>query len=81
MVKTVWTSLVWLVQGRFSFSDLSGPVGIASAVTQVAAQGLSVNFGAAVNNILYVMILITVNLGIVNMLPFRLLTAEDLYFC
>ncbi len=80
MVKTVWTSLVWLVQGRFSFSDLSGPVGIASAVTQVAAQGLSVNFGAAVNNILYVMILITVNLGIVNMLPFPALDGGRFVF-
>lgn len=70
MAKMVWTSLVWLVQGKFSFADLSGPVGIASAVTQVASQGLQTSFGDAVNNILYVMILITVNLGIVNMLPF-----------
>ncbi len=70
MVKTVWTSLVWLVQGRFSFTDLSGPVGIATAVTTVASQGLELSFGTAVNNILFVMILITVNLGIVNMLPF-----------
>lgn len=70
MAKSVWTSLVWLVQGKFSFTDLSGPVGIASAVTQVASQGLENSFAEAVNNILFVMILITVNLGIVNMLPF-----------
>ncbi len=70
MVKTVWTSLVWIIQGRFGFTDLSGPVGIATAVSTVASQGLESSFGSAVNNILFVMIMITVNLGIVNMLPF-----------
>lgn len=80
MAKTVWTSLVWLVQGKFSFTDLSGPVGIASAVTQVASQGLETGFLDAVNNILYVMILITVNLGIVNMLPFPALDGGRFVF-
>lgn len=68
--RMVWQSLVWIVQGRFGFKDMSGPVGIASAVTQVASQGLETNFGSAVFNILNVMTLITINLGIFNMLPF-----------
>ena len=80
MAKSVWTSLVWLVQGQFSFSDLSGPVGIASAVTQVASQGLMTGFGDAVNNIMFVMILITINLGIVNMLPFPALDGGRFLF-
>lgn len=80
MVKMVWTSLAWLVQGRFGFTDLSGPVGIASAVTQVASQGLQTSFGTAVNNILFVMILITVNLGVVNMLPFPALDGGRFLF-
>lgn len=81
MAKTVWTSLVWLVQGRFTFNDMSGPVGIATAVTQVASMGLQTGFGDAVNNILFVMILITVNLGIVNMLPFPALDGGRFLFC
>ncbi len=80
MAKTVWTSLVWLVQGKFSFNDLSGPVGIATVVTNVASQGLESGFGDAVNNILFVMILITVNLGIVNMLPFPALDGGRFVF-
>ena len=68
--RMVWQSVVWIVQGRFGFKDMSGPVGIASAVTQVASQGLETNFGSAVFNILNVMTLITINLGIFNMLPF-----------
>lgn len=47
----VWQSVVWIAQGRFGFKDMSGPVGIASAVTQVASQGLETNFGSAVFNI------------------------------
>lgn len=70
LAKTVWQSLVLLVQGRFSFSDLSGPVGITKAVSMVAEQGLQESFLSAVNNIIFIMALITVNLGVVNMLPF-----------
>ncbi|MCQ2513699.1 MAG: RIP metalloprotease RseP [Ruminococcus sp.] len=80
MAKMVWTSLVWLVQGRFSFSELSGPVGIATAVKYTASQGLQTSFTDAVNNILYLMILITVNLGIVNMLPFPALDGGRFVF-
>lgn len=80
MAKMVWTSLVWLVQGRFSFTDLSGPVGIASAVTQVASIGLETSFLSAFNNILFVMIMITINLGIFNMLPFPALDGGRFLF-
>lgn len=80
MAKTVWTSFVWLVQGKFGFNDMSGPVGIATAVTQVASMGLETGFADAVNNILFVMILITVNLGIVNMLPFPALDGGRFLF-
>lgn len=80
MAKMVWTSLVWLVQGRFSFTDLSGPVGIATAVTHVASIGLETSFMNAFNNILYVMIMITINLGIFNMLPFPALDGGRFLF-
>ena len=64
----------------FTFNDMSGPVGIATAVTQVASMGLQTGFVDAVNNILFVMILITVNLGIVNMLPFPALDGGRFLF-
>ncbi len=78
--RMVWQSLVWIVQGKFGFKDLSGPVGVVSAVTQVASQGLEVNFGSAVFNILNVMTLITINLGIFNMLPFPALDGGRFLF-
>lgn len=80
LAKTVWQSLIMLVQGRFSFNDLSGPVGMTKAVSMVASEGLKVNFASAVNNIVFIMALITVNLGIVNMLPFPALDGGRFLF-
>ena len=80
LAKSVWQSLIMLVQGRFSFNDLSGPVGITKAVSVVASEGLKTGFGDAVNNIIFIMALITVNLGIVNMLPFPALDGGRFVF-
>ena len=80
LAKTVWQSLVMLVQGRFSFNDLSGPVGMTKAVSMVASEGLKTGFGDAVNNIIFIMALITVNLGVVNMLPFPALDGGRFVF-
>ena len=70
VVRMVGDSLVGLVTGQFGISDVSGPVGAASVTVQVAQEGLKSSFGDAVMNIVYVMMLISVNLGVVNMLPF-----------
>lgn len=71
VVRMVWGSLIGLIKGQFSLNDLSGPVGIASAITDVASKSLETSgFGSAVNAIVYVMMVISINLGVVNMLPF-----------
>lgn len=68
-VRMVWSSLVGIITGRFSFNQLSGPVGVAGAISQAASSGLQVSFLAALNNILNIMMIITLNLGVVNLLP------------
>ena len=81
MARSVWKSLVMLVQGRFSFNELSGPVGITKAVETVASDGMqNGGFGMAVLNILNIMALITINLGIVNLLPFPALDGGRFVF-
>lgn len=80
VVRMVIDSLVGLVQGQFGFSDVSGPIGAASATVEVAQQGLKTGFGDAVLNIVYVMMIITVNLGVVNMLPFPALDGGRFLF-
>lgn len=80
LAKSVWKSFEMLIRGRFHFSDMSGPVGITKAVSDAAAVGLETGFGDAVLNIVYIMALITVNLGIVNMLPFPALDGGRFVF-
>ncbi len=70
VARMVWASLAGLVTGQFGFNEVSGPVGITTAISQVASEGLERSFLDAVNNIILVMVIITVNLGIFNMLPF-----------
>ena len=70
-VRMVWGSVIGLVTGRFSLNDMSGPIGIASAITNVASESLKTSgFGSAVSSIVYIMMVITINLGVINMLPF-----------
>ena len=71
IVRMVWGSLIGLVKGQFGINELSGPIGIASALTEVAGETLKTSgFLSAVSSIVYVMMVISVNLGVVNMLPF-----------
>ncbi len=69
VIRMVFASLKGLVTGQFGFNDVSGPVGAAQAITQAASAGLETSFMAAVNNIIMMMVVISVNLGIFNLLP------------
>lgn len=79
-VRMVWASLIGLITGQFGINEVSGPVGVASAITEVASVGLESSFLDAVNNIVNVMMVITVNLGIFNMLPFPALDGGRFFF-
>ena len=78
--KMIYASLGGLLTGKFGLKDMSGPIGIASAVTTVASESLSSGFMSAVNSIIYVMMIITVNLGLFNMLPFPALDGGSFVF-
>ena len=69
VVKMVWQSLIGLLTGKFGFNDMSGIVGTANVIKDAAAEGLKTSFGDAVNNIIYLIMIISVNLGVFNMLP------------
>lgn len=81
VVRMVWGSLIGLLKGQFGLNELSGPIGIASALTEVAGETLKTSgFWSAVGSIVYVMMVISVNLGIINMLPFPALDGGRLLF-
>lgn len=80
MVRMAIETLKGMVTGRFGLNDVAGPIGTAQAITQAASAGLSQSFGQAVLNILVMIVLITVNLGVVNLLPLPALDGGRLLF-
>ena len=61
VVQMIWESLFDVVTGRYSINAVSGPVGTAGAITEAARSG-----GAT---LLYLTLIISMNLGIFNLLP------------
>lgn len=80
VIRMVFASLKGLITGQFGINDVSGPVGAAQAITQAASQGLESSFMDAVNNIIIMMVLISVNLGVFNLLPFPALDGGRFVF-
>lgn len=79
-VRMVYATLVGLITGTISLNEVSGPVGMISMVSNAASEGLKVNFMAALNNIIMMMMILSVNLGIFNLLPLPALDGGRLVF-
>ena len=73
-IKMVFDSIKGIVTGRFTLASMSGPIGVSSAVADVASQPM------AVWNILYLFALIAMNLGVMNMLPIPALDGGRVFF-
>lgn len=61
MVEVIWKSLVYLVTGKVGVEQMSGPIGVTSAIGEATKMGM--------HNLLYMCALLALNLGIFNMLP------------
>lgn len=70
--RAIARSLADLVLGRVSINEMSGPVGIVSAIGEAVGYGWQ--------DVLSLMALITINLGIFNLLPFPALDGGRLVF-
>lgn len=68
----IWRSLFDLIGGKYGISAVSGPVGVTVAIGEAAKQSLA--------NILPIMALITINLGLFNLLPIPALDGGRLLF-
>lgn len=79
-VRMVWASLIGLITGQFGINEMAGPIGMTSAVSQAAAEGLKTSFWDGLNNLIFIMMVITVNLGVVNLLPLPALDGGRLVF-
>ena len=70
--RIVFTSLADLLRGRESINNLSGPVGIVTAIGQAASYGW--------RDVMELLALITINLGVFNLLPFPALDGGKVVF-
>lgn len=61
-VSIIWKSLVYLVTGKVGVEQMSGPIGVTSAIGNAAKSGWK--------SLLDMCALLALNLGIFNMLPF-----------
>lgn len=80
-VKLTYKSLGMLVRGQVSRDDVSGPVGIAQLVGESYDQAEK-NYGTyyAILTMLQIVVLLSVNLGIMNLLPIPALDGGRLVF-
>ncbi len=71
-VKMIWDSIIDLFSGKYGIEAVSGPVGATTAIGDAAEAGGT--------NFFYVMVVITMNLGVMNLLPFPALDGGRLIF-
>ncbi len=72
MIKTVWDGLFDLIRGKYGIEAFSSPVGISGEIGDAAKSGSS--------SLLYIVVLLSVNLGIINLLPIPALDGGHLMF-
>ena len=71
MRREIYWSLGGMFTGEVSIRDLSGPVGTTQAISQVSKQGVAA--------LTYFAVFISINLGIVNLLPIPALDGGRLF--
>ena len=72
LVRMVWDSIIDLVTGRYSLRAVSGPIGTAGVISDAAKSGF--------NTLLLLTALISVNLGIFNLLPLPALDGGHIFY-
>ena len=77
-VQQVWFSLIQLLRGNVGLSEVSGPVGIVSSMTEVG--NASKTALDALENIAFFGALIAINLAVMNLLPIPALDGGRIFF-
>lgn len=77
MTKLIFLSLIDMFSGNYGLSDISGPVGTIDIVADTASDAISSN---NYSSIIFILAFITVNIGLVNLLPLPALDGGRLFF-
>ena len=79
-VKYVFKSLQMLGTGQVKATELSGPVGIVNVISETYEESSKINTFAVVMSMLNFSILLSANLGVMNLLPLPALDGGRLVF-
>lgn len=79
-IKVTVLSLKQLVLGKFGLNDVSGPVGIVSMIGDTYSQAQSYGWLVIFESMLSLTILLSANLGVMNLLPIPALDGGRLVF-
>lgn len=72
MMRSIFDSFKGLAVGRYTIDDMSGPVGIGTTLAEAAKESKT--------DFVYIAVLISINLGVVNLLPLPALDGGRLLF-
>lgn len=75
-IRSVYMTLGWLFTGKVSFKDVSGPVGIVDTIGEVVDMGRG--FSEKLLYLLQISAFLSLNLGVMNLLPFPALDGGKL---
>ena len=79
-IKTTLKSLFWLITGRASVNDMAGPVGVATVVSDVYDTASAFGFLAVLASMLNIAVLLSANLGVINLLPLPAIDGGKIFF-
>jgi len=71
-IKMIWESFYDMVTGRYGIESISGPVGVTQALGEAAEEGFE--------DLVYLAVVISMNLGVMNLLPLPALDGGRLLF-
>lgn len=79
-IKSTFLSLKYMISGRASINDMSGPVGIVNMIGNTYENSVEYGMKAVVVNMLSFCIMLSANLGVMNLLPIPALDGGRLVF-
>ena len=79
-IQVAVDSLGMMLEGQVSANDISGPVGIVSTIGDTYQQSAKISWFAVFINMLNISILLSANLGVMNLLPIPALDGGRLLF-
>lgn len=80
-VTAVITGLEMMIRGRVSPDNITGPVGIVESIGETVEETKQYGFFTVLLNLINIALLLSANLGVMNLLPLPALDGGRLLFC